>query len=191
MNYSLAELEDLGIRVGVNPKIHRSVIFFNPAKIVLGHHVRIDCFSLLSAGNEGITIGRNVHLAASSFIFGARGRVVIADFSAISARVCLYTASDDFSEGYLTSPTVPEQYTKVKCGPIILGRHALIGAGSIVLPGVTLGKGSSVGAMSLVRQDVGDYEIVAGVPSRVIGHRDAGKLQELATAYLEAEGRVD
>lgn len=191
MDYTLAELEQLGISVGVNPKIHRSVIFFNPGRIAIGHHVRIDCFSLLSAGNEGIAIGRNVHLAASSFIFGSGGRVVISDFSTISARVCLYTASDDFSEGYLTSPTVPQQYTKVKRGPVILGPHALIGAGSIVLPGVTLGKGSSVGAMSLVRQNVGEYEIVAGVPCRVIGHRDSSKLQQLATAYLEAEGRVD
>src|ERR1017187_6175933 len=118
MNYPATELEQLGIRVGANPSIHKSVFFFNPEKIVIGHHVRIDCMSMLSAGDEGITIGRNVHIAVSSFIFGSGGRVVLSDFSGLSARVTLFTATDDYSEGYLTNPTVPERYKKVRRGPI-------------------------------------------------------------------------
>ena len=47
MNYTVAELEQLGIRVGVNPSIHKSVLFFNPVNIVIGHNVRIDCLSVL------------------------------------------------------------------------------------------------------------------------------------------------
>ena len=148
MNYTIAELEQLGIRVGASPSIHKSVLFFNPEKIAMGHHVRIDCFSLLSAGEEGIMIGRNVHLAASSFVFGGGGRVVLSDFSALSPRVALFTATDDYSEGHLTNPTVPERYKKVKRGHIVLERHALIGVASVVFPGVTLARGSAVGAMS-------------------------------------------
>lgn len=189
-NYTVTELEQLGIRVGANPSIHKSVLFFNPEKIVIGHHVRIDCLSMLSAGDEGITIGRNVHIAVSSFIFGGGGRVVLSDFSGLSARVTLFTATDDYSEGYLTNPTVPERYKKVKRGPVILERHALIGAASVVLPGVTLARGSTVGAMSLVHQNVGEYEVVFGIPFRVIGRRDPNKLQQLEKAYLEGEGRV-
>jgi galactoside O-acetyltransferase len=190
VNYTLTEIENLGIRVGLNPRIHKSVLFFNPEKIILGHHVRIDCFSMLSAGDEGITIGRNVHIAVSSYIFGAGGRVVLSDFSGLSARVTLFTATDDYSEGYLTNPTVPERYKKVKRGSIILEPHVDIGAASVILPGVTLGRGSSVGAMSLVHQNVGEYEVVFGIPSRVIGRRDSNKLQQLEKAYLEGEGRV-
>ena len=191
MNYTVAELEQLGIRVGVNPKVHKSVLLFNPEKIVIGHNVRIDCFSMLSAGDEGITIGRNVHIAASSLVFGGGGRVILSDFSGLSARVALFTATDDFSEGYLTNPTVPERYKKVKRGPIVLERHALIGAASVILPGVTLAEGSAVGAMTLVHQNVGEYEVVFGIPFRVIGRRDPHKLLQLEKDYLDGEGRVD
>jgi len=190
MNYTVSELEQLGIRVGANPSIDSSVRFFNPEKIVIGHYARIDCLALLSAGEEGITIGRNVHIAASAFVFGGGGQVVISDFSALSARVTLFTATDDFSEGYLTNPTVPEKYKKIRRGPIVLERHVVIGAASVVLPGVTLARGSAVGAMSLVHQNVGEYEVVFGVPFRVIGRRDPDRLQQLEKAYLEGEGRV-
>ncbi len=190
MNYTVAELEQLGIRFGANPSIHKSVLFFNPEKIVMGHHVRIDCMSMLSAGDEGIEIGRNVHIGVASLIFGGGGRVVLSDFSGLSARASLFTATDDYSEGYLTNPTVPERYKKVMRGPIVLERHALIGAASVVLPGVTLALGSTVGAMSLVHRNVGEYEVVFGIPFRVIGRRDPNKLQDLEKAYLEGEGRV-
>jgi galactoside O-acetyltransferase len=190
MNYTVAELEQLGICVGVNPSIHKSVLFFNPEKIVIGHNVRIDCLSVLSAGDEGIMIGRNVHIAVSSYIFGTGGRVVLSDFCGLSARVSLFTATDDYSEGYLTNPTVPERYKKVKRGPIILEPHALIGTASVVLPGVTLARGSTVGAMSIVYKNVSEYHVMLGIPAREIGRRDANKLQELETAYLEGEGLI-
>ena len=189
--YTVEELEQLGIRTGRNPLIHRTVVFFNPRNIVLGHNVRIDCFSMLSAGADGIQIGRNVHIAPSSLIFGGGGAVVLSDFSGLSARVSLFTATDDYSEGYLTNPTVPERYKKVKRGQVILERHALVGTGSTLLPGVTLGRGSTVGAMSLVHTDVGEFEVVFGVPFRVIGRRDRNRLLEFEKAYLENEGRVE
>jgi len=189
MHYTVRELEQLGIRAGVDPLIHRSAVFFNPAKMVFGDHVRIDCFVMLSAGEDGITLGRNVHIGAASLIFGGGGRVVLSDFSALSARVTLFTATDDFSEGYLTNPTVPDRYKKIRSGSIILERHALVGASSVVLPGVTLGQGASVGAMTLVHQDIRAYEVAFGIPFRVIGRRDAQRLQVLERAYLENEGR--
>ena len=49
--------------------------------------------------------------------------------------------------------------------------HALIGTGCIVLPGVTIGESSCVGAGSLVKVDVAPFDMVAGVPARVIGQR--------------------
>jgi galactoside O-acetyltransferase len=191
MIYTVLELGDLGIRVGKNPSIDRSVIFFDPERIVIGHNVRIDCWSILSAGQEGISIGRNVHIGASSFVFGGGGQVILSDFSGLSARVSLFTATDDYSEGYLTNPTVPEDYKKIRRGPIILGPHALIGTGSVVLPGVRLARGCSVGAMSLVHTDVGEYEVVFGAPFRVIGRRDGKRMSQLEQDYLAKEGKLD
>ena len=54
--------------------------------------------------------------------------------------------------------------------------------GSIVLPGVTLAEGAGVGALSLVKEDVGPFEMVGGVPARRIGTR--------ARTVLELEGKL-
>jgi acetyltransferase-like isoleucine patch superfamily enzyme len=190
MNYTPEELQLLGIQVGVNPLVHRTVLFFNPSKISLGHNVRIDCYSVLSAGEDGIEIGRNVHIAASSLLFGSGGRIQISDFAGLSSRVSVYTATDDYLEGYLTNPTVPSRYKKVKCGPVVLERHALVGSGCVILPGVVLRQGCAVGAMSLVNRDIGSYDVVFGVPNRVIGRRDSEQLKRLESEYLQSEGKV-
>ena len=56
--------------------------------------------------------------------------------------------------------------------PIVVGDDCWLGGGVFILSGVTLGKGVVVGANSLVNNDVGDYNIVAGTPAKVIGERN-------------------
>jgi acetyltransferase-like isoleucine patch superfamily enzyme len=53
----------------------------------------------------------------------------------------------------------------------MIGSHVVLGAGSTVLAGVSIGESAAVGAMSLVKEDVRPYTIVAGIPARVIGDR--------------------
>jgi acetyltransferase-like isoleucine patch superfamily enzyme len=54
-------------------------------------------------------------------------------------------------------------------GQVKIGAYTFIGAGSIVLPGVTIGKGCLIGARTLVTNDIPDYSIAVGAPARVIG----------------------
>lgn len=54
-------------------------------------------------------------------------------------------------------------------GPILVRAGAAVGAGSILLPGITVGRWAMVGSGSVVTGDVGDYELVAGNPARRIG----------------------
>ncbi|MGZ5443019.1 MAG: acyltransferase [Thermoanaerobaculia bacterium] len=171
MFYSLEELRDLGVQFGRNVQIDRSVRLFNPAGVRIGSNVRIDCFSVLSAGDDGLEIGDHVHLAMGVGIFGASARVTIEDFAGLSARVVVFSGNDDYRDGFLTGPTVPMSYRRVTAGPVTFRRHAIIGAGSVILPGVEIGVGASVGALSLVHRPVGDFEIVAGSPARRIGER--------------------
>lgn len=175
------ELAALGLAsCGSDVAIDRAAVLINPGQISLGSHVRIDAFSILSAGPAGITCGDHVHLAAGVMVFGGGGAVVFEAFSCLSGRVCLYTQTDDFVEGHLTNPTVPPEFRKVRCGSVTLRRHALVGAGSVILPGVELGFGSAVGALSLVRTSVPDCVVVAGTPARPLGrHRDRGRLEAL------------
>jgi dTDP-4-amino-4,6-dideoxy-D-glucose acyltransferase len=171
-NYTSDELRSMLASVGDNVRVHRSAQMFSPHLIHLGSNVRIDCFSLLSAGQEGIYIGDHVHIAAGAYLFGSGGRIDVESFCNLSSRVVVYTASDDYTEGYLTNPTVPMKFRKVLQGHVILRRHAIVGTGSVILPGVTLGLAASVGALTLVHKSVGDFVVVAGIPFRIVGERN-------------------
>jgi galactoside O-acetyltransferase len=149
--------------------------------VSLGSNVRIDAFVVLSAGAGGITIGDHVHIAAHCFLAGA-APILIEDFANVSGRVSIYSSNDDYSGESLMGPTVPSDFTRVTSAPVTLRRHSIIGAGSILLPGVTLGEGAGVGALSLVKQDVGPFEMVGGVPARRIGTR--------ARTVLDLEGKL-
>lgn len=182
-NYSEDELRDLGITFGEQVAIHRSVIFFGASRIRIASRVRIDCHTLLSAGPDGIDIGCNVHLAAGGYYFGSGGRITLEDFAGLSARVIVYTASDDFTQGWLTGPTIPDQFKNLTTGPVTVRRHSIVGAGSILLPGVTVGLACAVGAQSLVRGAVDDFTIVAGTPARKIGERNR-RVLDVEKEYL-------
>ena len=56
-------------------------------------------------------------------------------------------------------------------GDITIGRHSIIGAGSVILPNVKLGQGCSIGALSLVNIDCEEFSIYSGVPAKKIGKR--------------------
>lgn len=55
-------------------------------------------------------------------------------------------------------------------GPIHVNTGASLGAGSIILPGVTVGKFALVGSGAVVTKDVADYAIVVGNPARQVGY---------------------
>jgi dTDP-4-amino-4,6-dideoxy-D-glucose acyltransferase len=60
-----AELAALGLAAcGRSVLVSRHAIFFRPERISLGDHTRIDAFCILSAGSNGLRIGRNVHISA-------------------------------------------------------------------------------------------------------------------------------
>ena len=188
MYLSQSELGDLGLgAVGENVLIDKTAAIFGAGDIHIGDNVRIDCFVVLTAGPKELRIGQNVHIAAGVQIFGGGG-VFLDDFTGLSGRVSIHSVNDDYSHGYLTNPTVPEKFRNVTAASVHLARHALVGAGSVVLPGVLVGKGASVGALSLVNKSIPEFTIVAGNPLRRIGTRDEARLGELEDAYL-GEGK--
>ena len=188
-NYSQIELQQLLGKVGSNVLIHRTVVFFNPKKIFIESNVRIDCFCILSAGLEGIFIGNYIHLGASTHLFGSGGRITLDSFCNISSRVSIFTASDDYKEGYLTNPTVPFEFKNVSIGQIKIEKHVIVGCGSVIMPGITIFCSSAVGALSFVNKDVLEFSIVAGIPIKQIGIRKSPQPQEelfLASCQLNS-----
>lgn len=173
---SQQQMEDIGfLELGTNIRISDKASFYNPSKISIGSHCRIDDFCILSAGEGKIIIGRHVHIGCYVSLLG-RGKIVVEDFAGISARVSVYSSNDDYSGNVLTGPTVPTNYTNVRHADVIIKRHAIIGAGSVVLPGVTIHEGGAVGALSLLTKDVQAFCLVAGIPAKYIKDRSRNLL---------------
>ena len=137
-----------------------------------------------SRPRQPIRIGNFVHIGAGAMIFGRAG-VELEDFSGLSPRACILTTSDDFVEGYLTNPTVPEEFKQVTALPVVMKKHSLLGCGSVVLPGVTVGEGAAIGALSLVHRDVRPFAVLHGNPPRMIATRNETRLRELEARLLE------
>ncbi|UCD59300.1 MAG: acyltransferase [Candidatus Hydrogenedentota bacterium] len=182
--YEEAELHGLGIqRYGRNISISRRAALYAPERITLGDNVRIDDFCILS-GN--IQIGSYVHIAAYCGLFGQEERISIGDFAGLSSRVLIYTYSDDYVFGVsLTNPTVPDRFrVKFDKGPVIVDKHVIVGAGTVILPNTTIGMGSAVGALSLVRGHVDSWTICRGNPAKPVGKRRSDRILALEKQLL-------
>ena len=162
------ELKKLGLKkIGINVKISRNSCFYSPETIELGNNVRIDDFCILS-GN--IKIDNYVHIAAFCSLFGSGG-IELKEFSGLSSRVSIYSASDDYLGDFLTGPCIPDQYRKITIGKVTLEKHSLVGTGSTILPGVKLAIGSVLGSMSLLNKNTEEWKIFAGIPAKAIKDR--------------------
>lgn len=188
--YTRDELLALGIPyVGQGVKVSRKVSIYNPGKIRIGDFSRIDDFCVLSAGEGGIEIGRNVHIAIFVSLIGA-ANIKISDFAGLSSRVSVYSSNDDYSGAFLTNPTIPKEFTNVSHGPVSIGRHAIVGSGSVILPNVTLHDGVAIGALSMANRDCEAFGVYTGVPARLVKSRKT-TLLELEAEYLAQESNKE
>lgn len=170
------ELMEIGFGgLGENVKVSKKASFYNPQNIFIGDNTRIDDFCVLSAGFE-IKIGRNVHIAVYSSLIG-KEKITIDDFANISSRVSIYSSNDDYSGEFMTNPTIDSKYTNVTNGPVKIGKHAIIGSGSIILPDTIVNEGVCIGALSLIKEDCDAFGVYIGVPARQIKVRSRRLLE--------------
>lgn len=90
----------------------------------------------------------------------------------------------------MVNSTIPKQYKKEYKKAVVLKKHSIVGAGSIIMPGVILEEGTSVGAMSLVLKSTDPWGIYVGTPARRIKDRKKDLLR-LEKLYLESEKMND
>ena len=178
------DLLKIGFRkMGNNVLISDKSSIYGASRIELGDNVRIDDFCILSAGDGGIEICDNVHIACYSSLLG-NGKIKMCKFSGLSSRVSVYSSTDDYTGNYMTNPTVHKDFTNVMSGDVTLGEHVIIGAGSVILPNVNLAKGVAVGALSLVTRGFEEFTIIAGSPAKRIKDRSK-KLLDLEWNFLK------
>ena len=77
----------------------------------------------------------------------------------------------------MTNPCLPSNVTNTVHKDVFIGKHVVVGSGTIVLPGVTLNDGCSIGALSLVNKDVDEFKVMAGVPAKFIKDRKRNILE--------------
>src|SRR5262249_24312689 len=146
-----AELRDLGVAaVGGEVRVHSTCVMVGLENISFGNHVRVDAFSLLLAGTGYIRLDNYVHIGAHTLVSAGEG-VELADFASLSHGVRVFTHSDDFTGEALTNPTVPDRFLNVAIGPVSLGRHTIVGAGSVILPGCDIAEGTAGRAIRVGR----------------------------------------
>ena len=168
--------------VGLNVKISDKASIYNPAEIEIGDNSRIDDFCVISGK---LKIGRNVHIAPHCLVAGGEQGIEMDDFSGLAYFAQVFSQSDDYSGRTMTNPTVPLEFKKEFKSPIHIGRHVIIGAGSIVFPGVVLAEGCSVGAMTLVNKSTTPWGIYVGNPAKRVKDRSKDLLV-LERKFLES-----
>jgi len=172
------EIEQMGFAsIGDNVFISTKASFYGTSRIHIGNNVRIDDFCVISAGEGGVHIGNYIHIAVYSSLIGS-GRITLMDYSNISSRVSIYSSNDDYSGNYMSNPMVPNEFTNVMHAPVVIGRHVIIGSGSVILPGVVLGDGAAIGALSLVKDNCDNFYIYAGNPLKKIKPRTQNLLNK-------------
>jgi galactoside O-acetyltransferase len=171
------DLKDFGFKsIGKNVKISSDARIYGPENISIGNNVRIDDFTILSAINGSINIGNYVFIARNSHLSGSLG-LEMHDFSSMAANTVIYSASDDYSGDYLTAQSIPQKYTAHIGGPIIIGKHVIIGSSCTVMGPSVIGEGCSLGAMTLVNKDLKPWGVYIGIPAKRLKERKKGLLK--------------
>ena len=169
--YSDEELKNFGFKtIGKNVKIKKNVGIFFTENVSIGNNVRIDDFTIIVASESNVLIGNNVHIAANCYIAGSDG-FEMKDFSGLAPGVMVFSGSDDYSGKKLTNPTIPKKYIGGTRGKVTLEKHVIIGAGTVVLPKLTIGEGVSVGALSLVNKTLKPWSVYFGIPVKRLRER--------------------
>lgn len=117
---------------------------------------------------QGLTIADDVSLGRGVSIMGVGG-VTIGQGSMLATRTLILTTTHDSSAPAMRETGIHR--------PVIIESNVWIGAGVIILPGVTIGTDAIVGAGAVVTHDVAARQIVAGVPADLLGERSLPQSQ--------------
>ena len=108
-------------------------------------------YNWLVQHKDNLELGFKTDIGAFTYI-NAKYGVKIEDHVQIGSHCSIYSVS-----------TIDN-----KQGQVVLKKNCKIGSHSVIMPGVTIGESSIVGAHSFVTEDIPDNIIVAGVPAKII-----------------------
>jgi acetyltransferase-like isoleucine patch superfamily enzyme len=173
--------------LGKNVIIGKTARIRYPELVSIGDNCIIDDFCYISTT---VDLKSNVHISAGTKMIGGKNSLISLDeFSTTAPNVVLSAGSDDYMDGIAT-PMVPLEYkASAVIGSIKIGRHCIIGSGTVVLPNINVYDGACVGALSLVNRDMDEWTLYAGIPARKIRVRNKSNILELERRFLEKHGK--
>lgn len=171
--YTEDDLAPMGFRaLGTNVRISSDARIYGAPNITIGSNVRIDDFTILAATTGFITIGDYVHITRSCHLSGGFG-IELRDFCSMAANTVIYSASDDYSGESLTNQVVPHEYTALRGGPVVIGRHVILGAACCIVGPAVIGDGCSLGVMTgVIARDLDPWGVYVGLPPRRLKERN-------------------
>jgi acetyltransferase-like isoleucine patch superfamily enzyme len=166
----------------------RGVQISDRAIITMGGHSRLEmglgssigAYTLLDLGNDPasrpcetpicsvLQIGRNTAINEFNNIRAGGGLVSIGDNCLIAQFVSIIASNHSID----VATPIRDAPWQTDRNHVVIGDDVWIGAQCVILPGVTVGTGSVIGAGSVVTRDVDPYSVVAGVPARLIRRRN-------------------
>ncbi|MEN8169044.1 MAG: acyltransferase [Pseudomonadota bacterium] len=141
-------------------RISDTVYFNHSHNVFIGDNSYIGHFTILD-GTEKLTIEEGVQLAGWNGIYTHSSHIAIRLYGKHYQDIY-----EDDKKGYIANP-------------VNICRYAFVGAGAIILPGVSVGQGALVAAGAIIKSDVDDFQIVSGNPAMVVGDT-----RELDKRYL-------
>jgi len=141
-------------------------LVFHPERIHLGRNVYVGHYAILKGYHDReMWIGDETWIGQQCFLHSAGGLRIGARVG-IGPGVKILTSAHAEAGRAIAILDSP-----IERAEVTIEDDADLGTGSIVLPGVRIGKGAQIGAGAVVTQDVPSYAVAAGVPARVLRER--------------------
>ena len=148
---------------GADLKIAENVKITQPELVSVGDNVEFYYGVYVQPCGKEITIGSNTHFAPYAVLYGP---LSVGENCAVAAHVVLASIAHGHDE--IDTPFVNQPVDQRK---ITIEDNVWIGANAVIMPGITIGTGSIIGAGAVVTKDVPPYSVMGGVPAKLIKKR--------------------
>ncbi|MFA6329466.1 MAG: acyltransferase [Candidatus Micrarchaeia archaeon] len=146
---------------GLQTYLRLKGIFYGFFLKKVGANFKVDQNVYLS-GLHNVKIGDNITIGNGSFLVGGGG-IEIGDNVLIAQGVKIYSETHKYQ-----NTEVDIIFQGGESRKVTIGKGSWLGANSIILPGIHIGKHCVVGAGSVVTKNIPDFSVVVGVPARII-----------------------
>lgn len=163
---------------GVDVFINETALIKRPHLCDIGSHNAIDNGVTISTE---LIMGDYIHIAPYVVVIGGdQSKLILEDFSFVSAGTKIVCGSEDYTGAGLVGPTIPKELRVINYTTVKFEKYDGCGVNCSIMPGVTLAEGSILGANSLLTKDTEPWTIYVGSPAKPVKIRDKDKIIEYA-----------